>query len=282
MAPRDLEGKTLLVTGANTGLGRATATELARRGGHVVLAARSEDKTRPVLAELAEAGGDVSFLALDLCDLASVRDAALRLLEGGRPLDVLINNAGVAGQRGETKQGFELHFGTNHLGHFLFTKLLLPRLAEASGARIVNVSSGSHYQARGIDFEAVRRPTSSVTGLPEYEVSKLANNLFTKELARGRSGGAARSYALHPGTVASDAWRRIPWPVRSIMKLFMITSDEGAKTTLYCATSPEVEAQDGLYYDRCRAKKPSAESEDAALAKELWERSEEWVAPFSS
>jgi retinol dehydrogenase-12 len=157
------------------------------------------------------------------------------------------------------------------------------RLAEASAARIVNVSSGSHYQARGIDFEAVRRPTSSVTGLPEYEVSKLANNLFTKELARGRSGGAARSYALHPGTVATDAWRRIPWPVRSVMKLFMITSDEGAKTTLYCATSPEVEAQDGLYYDRCRAKKPSAESEDAALAKELWERrSEEWVAPFSS
>lgn len=282
MTQRDLEGKSFLVTGANTGLGRTTATELARRGGRVVVAARSEEKTRPVLDELRSAGGDVAFLPLDLADLASVRDAARRTLDEGRPLDVLINNAGVAGQRGLTKQGFELHFGVNHLGHFLFTQLLLPRLAESPGARVVNVASGSHYQARGLDLEAVRGETRSLTGLPEYEVSKLANVLFTKELARGRSRGQARSYAVAPGTVATDAWRRIPWPVRSVMKLFMLSSEEGAKTSLHCATSAAVANDDGLYYHTSREVRPSELSFDEALAKRLWERSEEWVAPYAS
>jgi len=274
-----LQDRTIIVTGCNTGIGRVTAIELAKRGAVLILANRSREKTLPVLDEIAAAGGKAEFLALDLGDLASVKRAATTFLDSGRPLHTLINNAGLAGSRGSTKDGFELAFGTNHLGPFLFTLHLLPRLKEARKARIVNVSSGSHYKAKGIDFEAVRRPTASITGLPEYEVSKLANVLFTKELARGKAGAGITSYALHPGMVASDAWRRIPWPVRSIMKMFMITNEEGALTTLHCATSSEVAEQDGLYYDKQRQKKPSAVSEDTALAKELWLKSEEFVAP---
>src|SRR5688572_26652482 len=159
----ELSGTTFLITGANTGIGRATAAELAGRGGRVVLACRSEEKTRPVLDDIVSTTGnrDVDFLALDLADLDAVRTAAASFDE---PLHVLINNAGVAGQRGQTKQGFELAFGINHLGHFLFTNLLMDRL-RASKGRVINVSSDSHYAPKRIDWDALQRPTKSVTGL---------------------------------------------------------------------------------------------------------------------
>jgi retinol dehydrogenase-12 len=214
---------------------------------------------------------------IDLADMESVRAAAGRILAKEQPLHVLINNAGLAGLRGVTKQGFELVFGTNHLGHFLLTMLLLPRLRESAPARIVNVSSGSHYDAKGIDFDALRKPTATVTSLPEYAVSKLANVLFTKELARGKAGPGVHSYALHPGMVASDAWREVPWPFRSIMKLFMITNEQGAQTTLHCATSPDVAEDDGLFYDKCKLREPSKLAQDETLAKELWAKSAEWT-----
>lgn len=275
---RDLSGTYAVVTGANTGIGRVTAEVLAARGASVVLACRSEERTRPVLDAIRAAGGDATFEALDLGELASVRACAERLLAKGRPIDLLINNAGQAGQRGLTKDGFELTFGTNHLGHFLFTVLLAPLLVKAPHARIVNVSSKAHYDAKGIDFEALRKPTRAITGLPEYSVSKLANVLFTRELARrlGKRSNV-RSYALHPGVVASDAWRKVPWPVRVIMKMGMLTNEEGAKTTLYCATSPEVADHDGRYYDSSREKKPSALAHDDDLANELWKKSVEWT-----
>jgi NAD(P)-dependent dehydrogenase (short-subunit alcohol dehydrogenase family) len=278
----DLSGKTIIVTGANTGIGRVTATELASRGAHVILACRSEDKTRPVLDEIAARGGSAEFLALDLGDLGSVRRAAQTFLDSKRPLHVLINNAGLAGKRAVTKDGFELAFGTNHLGPFLFTTLLLPRLRETGTAgepaRIVNVASKAHFDAKGIDFDAVRKKTRTITGVPEYEVSKLANVLFTKELARGKAGPNVHSYAVHPGVIASDAWRQIPWPIRPLMTRKMLTVEEGAKTTLYCATSPEVRDQDGLYYDTCREKQPSALALDETLAEKLWRESEAMTA----
>ena len=273
----DLAGKNIVVTGANTGIGQATAEALAARGARVVLACRSEEKTRPVVEAIRAKGGEAELLALDLASLASVREAAEKLLAAGRPIDVLVNNAGLAGLRGTTKDGFEVAFGTNHLGHFLFTVLLAPLLRKAPGARIVNVSSMSHYDAKGIDWDALRAPTRAVTGLPEYAVSKLANVLFTAELARRLGPSGVHSYALHPGVVASDAWRQIPWPFRSLMKLFMISNEEGAATTLYCATSPEVAEHDGRYYDKCREKKPSRLARDEALAKALWEKSVEWT-----
>lgn len=271
-----IAGRTFVVTGANTGIGRVTAIELARRGGEVVLACRSEEKTAPVIDEIRGAGGRASFLQLALDDLAQVRGAAAELLSRGGALHVLVNNAGLAGQRGRTKDGFELAFGVNHLGHFLFTSLLLPRLLEAEAPRIVNVSSKSHYRAKGIDWDAVRRPTASTTGLPEYEVSKLANVLFTKESAR-RHGGKVKSYALHPGVIASDVWRGVPWGVRHLMKLFMRSSEEGAKTSLYCATADEVRDHDGRYYDDERERRPSRVAFDEALAAELWDRSVAWT-----
>lgn len=274
---KDLAGKVMLVTGANTGIGRVTAEVLASRGARVILACRSEEKTRPVLAAITEAGGDASFVQLDLADLDSVRAAAAKVLAEEAPLHVLINNAGLAGLRGQTKQGFELLFGTNHLGHFLLTELLLPRLRKSAPARIVNVSSGSHYKAKGIDFDALKQKTATISTMPEYEVSKLANVLFTKELARGRAGKEVHSYALHPGMVASDAWREIPWPVRSIMKMFMLTNEEGAETTLHCATSEEAWQEDGLFYDKKKPRKPNPLAEDEALAKALWEKSVEWT-----
>jgi retinol dehydrogenase-12 len=276
-APRDLENKTFLVTGANSGIGKVTAIELAKRGADVVLAARSEEKTRPVLENIASSGGRAEFLHMDLGDLRQTKDAAKRFLDGGKPLHVLINNAGVAGQRGQTKDGFELAFGTNHLGHFLLTHLLLPRLRESTPARIVNVSSKSHYRAKGIPWDTLRQPTASITGMPEYEVSKLANVLFTKSLAKGRAGSGITSYALHPGVVATDAWRRIPKPFSSLIKLFMISEAEGALTTLHCATSPDVASEDGLYYDSCRERTPSRPARDEALAEELWKKSEEFL-----
>src|ERR1700733_7379827 len=177
MLPRigDLDGRTFLVTRANTGIGREAALALARRGGRVFVASRSEQRTRPVIDEIATQAGShaVEFLRLDLGNLESVRACADEFLRAGEPLRGLINNAGLAGQRGMTDSGFELAFGTNYVGPFLFTALLLDRLRESAPARIVNVASIGHYRASGIDYEAVRQPTKSVTGLPEYAGSKL-------------------------------------------------------------------------------------------------------------
>jgi retinol dehydrogenase-12 len=281
----DLQGKTVIVTGSNTGIGRVTAIELAKRGAHVVCANRSEEKTAPVLAEIHASGGSASYLALDLGDLAKTAQAARAFLAQDRPLDVLVNNAGLAGSRGTTKDGFELAFGTNHLGPFLFTRLLFPALeravAEHGAARVVNVASRAHYRAKqGIDWDAVTKTTASTTGLPEYGVSKLANVLFTKALAAGRAPKGVTSYSLHPGVVATDVWREVPGPLRWLIKQFMITNEEGAKTTLHCATSAEAGREDGLYYDKERPKRPSRIAQDPAAAAELWERSERLVASF--
>ena len=280
MADRDLSDRTYVVTGANTGIGKETVRALAARGARVVLAARSADKTQPVITELAKATGNdrLEFLALDLADLAQVRRAAAELLARDLPIHGLINNAGLAGVRGLTKDGFELAFGTNHLGHFLWTTLLLDKIRASGPARIVNVSSRSHYRAKPIDWEALRRPTRSTTGMPEYSVSKLANVLFTRELAKRLPATEVTTYALHPGVIASDIWqRRVPRFLAAIPKLFMKSTAEGAKTTLYCATSPACAHETGRYYDEEKERRPSRMAQDDALAAELWQRSEAWT-----
>jgi len=269
----DLAGKTYLITGANSGIGRVAATELAKRGAHVILANRSRQKTQPMLDEL---GDKAEFVELDLGDLASVRRCAEALK--GRSIDVLINNAGLAGQRGTTKDGFEIQFGTNHLGHYLLTRLLLERLRASGAARIVNVASQSHYSAKAIDWAALRQKTKTTTALDEYAVSKLANVLFTKELARKLEGSDVTTYALHPGVVATDVWRRVPGPVRWIMRKFMWTPEQGAQSSLRCATAPELAHETGRYYDKDgKEKRPSRLAQDEALAHELWAKSAEWT-----
>jgi NAD(P)-dependent dehydrogenase (short-subunit alcohol dehydrogenase family) len=271
--------KTMLITGANTGIGKATAAALAADGHRLYLACRSEDKTRPVIDEIARTTGndDVHFLPLDLGRLPSVRECAAAFLAEDVPLHVLINNAGVAGQQGVTSDGFELTFGTNHLGHFLLTNLLLDKLKESAPSRIVNVSSVGHYQARGFDWDALRQPTKGFTAMGEYAVSKLANVLHAQELARRLEGTGVTTYSLHPGAIASDIWqRRIPGPIAWFMKLFMRSTEEGAKTTVWCATAPELADESGKYYDDCKEKAPNQVA-TPELAAELWEKSEEWT-----
>ncbi len=275
-----LDGCTCVVTGANTGIGRVTAEGLAARGARVVLACRSAERTQPVIAELARRTGndDLEHLPLDLADLESVRAAAKALVARGDPIAVLVANAGLAGQRGLTAQGFELAFGTNHLGHFLFVTSLLPLLRAAAPARVVVVSSGSHLAARGIDEARLRRPTRTLTGMREYEVSKLANVLFTQELARRVPAAEVGVHALHPGVVASDIWRRVPWPVRPLLTRRMLTTEQGAATSLWCATAAELEGHSGGYYENC-APAPVNPVATPELAGWLWQMSEAWTAP---
>jgi NAD(P)-dependent dehydrogenase (short-subunit alcohol dehydrogenase family) len=278
-APGAAAGRTFLITGGNTGIGLATAIALARGGGRVHIACRSATAGEAAVARIqAESGSaDVWLLPLDLASLSSVRACAASFLARDEPLHVLVNNAGVGGQRGITADGFELHFGVNHLGHFALTQLLLDRIA-ASGpdARIVNVSSEAHYGAHGIDFAAVRRPTATFTGSQEYAVSKLCNVLYTQELARRLDGAAVHAYALHPGVVASDIWRRVPRLARWFIKRRMLTIEQGAVTSVYCATSPDVAADTGLFYDKCAAKAASQVA-TPELAAQLWKHSAEWT-----
>jgi NAD(P)-dependent dehydrogenase (short-subunit alcohol dehydrogenase family) len=269
-----------LVTGANTGIGKVTALELARSGAEVFLACRNLDKARSAIDEIqAEVpNAKVEPHALDLSSLSAVKESAEAFLAKDKPLHILVNNAGLAGQKGLTKDGFELAFGVNHLGHFLFTQLLEPRLRQSAPARVVIVASQAHYRLDAFDLGAVREAASTVTAMTEYALSKLANVLHAAELGRRLEGTGVTTYSLHPGVVASDVWREVPWPFRSLMKLFMSSNEEGAATSLHCATDPAAGEETGLYYDKCRPKKPSDLAADPAVAKELWTKSEAWLA----
>jgi retinol dehydrogenase-12 len=276
---RDLVGKVCLVTGASSGIGRVTAEVLAARGAKVWLACRDRAKSAPTLSAITRAGGDAQLVELDLSDLESVRACAGTVLSStSEPLHVLINNAGLAGRKALTKQGFELTFGVNYLGHFLLTQLLLPKLLEQPHSRVVNVSSKAHYDAAGIDFSQLRKPARGFGGLQAYAVSKLANVLHAKELAARYAARGLHAYSLHPGVVKSDVWREIPQPFRALVTWRMISNEQGAKTTLYCATSAEVADHNGRYYDECHEKQPSKLAESAALASELWQKSHDFVA----
>ncbi|HEX3596059.1 MAG TPA: SDR family oxidoreductase [Polyangiaceae bacterium] len=276
---QDQQGRVALVTGANTGIGLVTARELAARGARVFIACRSVERARPAIETiLHDTGKTVEALPLDLGDFASVRGAAKAFLETGAPLHLLINNAGLAGVRGLSRSGFEVAFGVNHLGHFLLTQLLRERLEQSGSGRIVNVASKAHYDVEEFPWDSLTRKTRTITAVPEYGVSKLANVLFSVALAKRLAGTGVTTYSLHPGVIASDVWRKVPWPIRPLIKMGMISTEEGAKTTLYCATSPEVGGHSGLYYDSCHAKEPSALARDPELAERLFTESERWVA----
>jgi retinol dehydrogenase 12 len=281
MADDDLQGRTFLVTGANSGIGRAMVEALAARGGQVVLAARSEERTRPVLDGIRarRPSAAVEFLRVDVSDLASVRRAAATYLATGRPLDVLVNNAGVGGTNGLSADGFDLTYATNHIGPFLLTSLLLPAIERAPQGRIVNVSSIGHMQVKRIDWTLLERRTEPrKSGFLDYGITKLMNILHAKELARRLAGTRVTTYALHPGGVKSNIWRALPAPVQWGIKLFLISNEEGARTQLYCATAPELAGVSGRYYDKSREVPPSRLAEDPALARELWTRTEGAIA----
>lgn len=274
-----LKGRVALITGANTGIGRVTAVELARQGAKVFLACRSRERTQPVMDAIRSMNphAPAEWLPLELGDFASVQACAQSFLRQGLPLHLLINNAGLAGFRGLTPSGFELAFGVNHMGHFLLTQLLLDRIKDSAPARVVTVASRAHKRVPGIAWEALQKPTDSLLAIREYGVSKLANVLFSAELGRRLQGTGVHTYSLHPGVVDSEIWRRLPTPLRALMRLRTISAQEGAKTTLHCALSAAVAGETGLYYSDCAVKLPSPAGQDMASASELWRRSEAWV-----
>ncbi|MGH8946518.1 MAG: SDR family NAD(P)-dependent oxidoreductase [Acidimicrobiia bacterium] len=262
--------RTAVVTGASSGIGRASAIELARRGLHVVAAGRSRSRTAPVVESILAGGGSAEFASVDLSSLAATREAARALTESGPEIEILVNNAGVGLARGVTEDGFEIHFGVNHLGHFLLTELLAPAMAD--DARVVTVASAAHYRAPGIDFERMLGRTRSLLGWREYGVSKLANVLFSRELAVRRPG--LRTYAVHPGLVDTGI---VPAWVKPFVQRRLLTPEEGADPVVRCAISPDVDGQSGLYYSRSVIASPSPAGEDDDLAAELWERCTGWI-----
>ena len=275
-----IHGQVALITGGNVGIGRITAIELAKKGFKVIIAGRSLERTQPVLDHINSLAVDEQplFLPLDLASFASIRDCARLFVQLNLPLHLLINNAGVAGLRGLTQDGFEMTFGINHLGHFLLTQLLLEKLQTSGHSRVITVSSRAHKRAAEIDWDALRRPTTSWTGIREYAVSKLSNLLFSAELAKRVQGTPVSTYSLHPGVVDTEIWRAVPDWVRPLLRLRgFLTPEEGALTTLHCAMhAPKQES--GLYYADSKPMQPAGLGQDSELASELWERSEEWVS----
>jgi NAD(P)-dependent dehydrogenase (short-subunit alcohol dehydrogenase family) len=266
--------KVAMVTGPSSGIGRATAIALARTGYHVVGAGRNAERVDRTLQVIRGEGGSAEYLHLDLTSLDSARRAAREFERTDRELSVLVNNAGVGPVKGVTEDGFEIHFGVNHLGHFMLTHHL--RRTFGPGTRIVQVSSEMHRRVDGIDFEAVRRRSKSFYGIKEYATSKLANILFASEMARRQPDW--RTYAVHPGLVDTGI---IPGYVKPLARR-LLTPEEGADTVVWCATSTAVSDQSGLYYSLRTPLEPSAPAGDIGLAAELWNRSERWcgVAPM--
>ena len=261
-----------MVTGVSSGIGLATASALSAMGFHIVGAGRDHQRSRAAVESIGSSGGSVEFLELDLSSLESCRRAAADFSSSGRSIDVLINNAGVGPVKGTTADGFEIHFGVNHLGHFLLTHEL--QQAFLSGTRIVQVSSQMHHRVRGIDFDSLKQRTKSFYGLDEYATSKLANILFVRELARRRP--ELRTYAIHPGLVRT---RIIPWYVRPLVGSRALSPEDGADTVVWCATAPELAERSGLYYARRSVAVPSAAGVDDDLAAQLWEYSEQACGP---
>ena len=279
----NMQGKTVLITGGNTGIGKATAIALARMGAQVTITSRSPDKGEAALADIRQqAGSDrVACMRLDLASLAGVRRFAEEFLATHPRLDVLINNAGlVLSTRSETEDGFESTLGVNHLGHFLLTNLLLPRLKESAPSRIVVLSSDAHKVALGgLDFDDLHA-RRSYRGIPVYCRSKLANLLFTVELADRLRGTGVTVNAVHPGVVASefggpDDTRGIyRWLVK-MTHWALISPEKGARTSVHVASSPELEGVSGKYFVRSKPARSSRAAQDRGAALRLWEVSEQ-------
>jgi len=280
----DVGDKHVLITGATSGIGLATATELARRGAEVSITTRDEVRGARAAAEIrSAAGAEVVVRHLDLSDLDSVRSFAARFRDDHDRLDVLINNAGMmAGSRRQTPDGFEWTFGVNHLGPFLLTNLLYELLVASAPARVINVSSEVHRSVtQGLDFEDLQM-TTGYSSSKAYAASKLANILFTIELDRrlGPSGGSAR--ALHPGVVGTSFGKGAEGPrwMRLLMTVggpLLQRPQQGATTSVLLATSDRQLLDRGLYWSSGRPKQPAAPAEDAVAAARLWTVSEQLV-----
>jgi len=281
MKAPNLQGKTILVTGATAGIGRAASFALARMGAHMVLVGRDRQKAESTVAQIkAQTGnGQVEYLLADMSVQAEVRRLAEEVRSRYPRLDVLLNNAGgVFNPRQVTKDGLELTFALNHLGYFLLTNLLLDLLKASAPARIVNVSSEAHRLGGGrINFDDLMGE-KSYNPMTAYGQSKLANILFTYELARRLKGTGVTVNCLHPGGVATNFGQSAPgawaWAFK-LFRPFMLTPEQGADTLVYLASAPEVEGVTGKYWVKRRPKRSNAESYDEGVAERLWKVSEQ-------
>jgi len=299
-----MSGKTCLVTGATAGIGEVTARELARHGACVVLVGRSQERGEATAEAIRLETGNpsVEFLVADLSSQAEIRRLAREFLERYPRLDVLVNIAGALfAQRRESVDGIEMTMALNHLAYFLLTNLLLETLKASAPARIVNVSSRAHEDVKGLDFVDLQARTRARRfrgygeskfasllftllaptrhpGFLQYARSKLANLLFTYELARRLEGTGVTANTLHPGFVASRFMTgngALGWFMRRWAGLFAVSAEEGAKTSVYLATSAEVEGVTGKYFTKQKAVASSQASRDKAAARRLWQLSEE-------
>ncbi len=278
---QDLAGRTCLVTGATSGIGEQTALGLARLGARVLIVGRSRERGERVRRAIASRSGNsaIELLLADLASLAEVRRLADEVTARAPELHVLVNNAGVVNlSRSTTVDGYETTFAVNHLAYFLLTRRLLPLLERSAPARIVNVASDAHrFGPLDLDdLQSERRYRS----MRVYGASKTANLLFSFELARRLEGRPITVNALHPGAVGTRLGQNNGWIGRvatGLLRPFFLTPEQGAETSLYLATAPELAGVSGRYYAKKREREPAPHARDAIAAKRLWEESERMV-----
>jgi len=281
-----LDGKTVVITGATSGIGKTTAMGLSKRGAKVVLLCRNIKAAEEVAEEMRKSSKEEVIVEhLDLASLESVRKCADSLANTLKKINILINNAGIADcPEMRTKEGFEMQIGTNHFGHFLLTNLLLPWLKKGGpDARIINVSSMLHDQAQ-MNWDDLNWENTPYNSLQAYCQSKLANILFTKELARRLEGSGVNTYAVHPGVINTPLARYqkvthglavvLLW---TVVKHLMKTPESGANTSIFCSVEESLASQSGLYYSDCQEQQPAPQAEDREGARKLWELSEQLV-----
>ena len=268
--------KTILITGATNGIGKAAALAIASQGGRLVIVGRNAAKTEAVAAELRQTSGNpaVDFLLADLSSMAEVRRLAAEFSARYPRLDVLVNNAGAFFmRRQQSVDGLEMTFALNHLSYFLLTNLLLDTLKASAPARVVNVASASESSAR-VDWDDLQM-TRKYSGFQAYAISKRFNLYFTYELARRLEGSGVTADALHPGSVATGIWANPFGPLRGLARpltrLMMRSPEQGAETVVYLATSPEVQGATGRYYVNCQPRHSSRASQDADAARRAWQ-----------
>lgn len=279
-----LAGKVAMVTGGTNGIGKETARALAAMGAKVIVVGRNRALAEKTVAEIRNSNStgnqEVTFMLADLSSQVDIRKLATEFLATQSPLHILLNNAGALFlSRQVSPDGLEMTFALNHLGYFLLTQLLLPKLIESAPARIVNVASRAHkFASAGIRFDDLQME-KAYSAMTVYGHSKLANILFTRELARRLEGTGVTANCLHPGFVASRFGKGNALATfgMSLLRPFQISIPRGAKTPIYLCSSPEVEHVSGAYFDNQRAVSPSAAAQDDESARKLWAVSESLV-----
>lgn len=279
MDVKRLDGKTVLITGGNAGIGKETAVALALRGARVIIACRDEEKAKKAVREIKARSHNMNvlYMEVDLANMKSIRDFGKAFLQREKRLDILINNAGMPSVLDWTDDNFSMCFGVNHLGHFLMTNLLLPRLKESSPSRVITLTCSS-YKYQKLDFQDLNY---NLFPFFTYCRSKLANIYFTQELARMMEGKGVTAYAVHPGYVQSNWTCHFSVLYRIVMQvvmfMFFVSCETGAQTVVYCAVSDEVVQHNGGYFSDCRPAPLRTFARDPGVAKKLWEASERLV-----